>query len=89
VCAEIFTNFCFFVHNFGYRYARKPFKAFKDADFGLVSKQNLGQNEGPMGLGPGSGKGGQKKAKTLPLVVVPPEIPKPKNSFFDFNWKTC
>jgi len=39
VGAEIFTNFCFFIHNFDSRYVRKPFKVSKDADFGLVSKQ--------------------------------------------------
>jgi len=38
VGAEIFTKFCFFVYNFGYRYARKSFKGSKDADFGLISK---------------------------------------------------
>jgi len=36
VGAEIFINFCFFIHNFGYRYARLPIKGSKDADFGLV-----------------------------------------------------
>ena len=40
VGAEIFTKFCFFVHTFGYRYARKSFKGSKDADFGLVCKTN-------------------------------------------------
>jgi len=39
--AENFSNFCFFIHNFVSRYARKPFKGFEDADFGLVSKKNL------------------------------------------------
>jgi len=39
VGAEIFTNFWDFIHNFGSRYARKPFKGSKDADFGLVSKK--------------------------------------------------
>ena len=37
---EIFTNLFFFIHNFGYRYARKPFKGSEDADFGLVSEKN-------------------------------------------------
>jgi len=41
VGVEIFTNFCFFIHNFGYRHARKPFKGSKDADFCLVSEKNL------------------------------------------------
>jgi len=41
VGAEIFTNFSFFIHNFGYRYARKPFKGSKDTDFFLVSEKNL------------------------------------------------
>jgi len=60
VGAEIFPNFCFFVHNFSYSYARKSFKGSKDADFGLVSKKILSQNNGPMGWGPGLAKGGQK-----------------------------
>ena len=82
VGAEIFTKFCFFVHNFGYRYARKQFNGSKDADFGLVSKQILSQKNGPMGWGPGPAKGGQKKAKTPPLVVVPLRTPNPKQNFF-------
>jgi len=87
VGAEIFTNFWCFVHNFRYRYARKSFKGSKDADFGLVSKKILSQKNGPMGWGQGSAKGGYKRAKTHPLVAVPPENPKPKtkNFFFDFD----
>jgi len=60
VGAKIFTNFVFFGHDFGYRYARKSFKGFKDADFGLVSKKILSHNNGQMGWGPGPGKGSQK-----------------------------
>ena len=41
VGTEIFTNFCFFIHNFGYRHARKPFKGIKDAYFCLVSEKKL------------------------------------------------
>jgi len=52
---EIFTSFCFFVHNFSYRYARNSFKGSKDTDFGLVSAKILSQNIGSMGCGPGSG----------------------------------
>jgi len=86
VGVEIFTKFCFVIHNFGYRYARKSFKESKDADFGLVSQKILNQNNGPMGWGPGPGKGGQKKSKTLPLVVVPPANPKPKiKAFFSIS----
>jgi len=58
VGAEIFTKFWCFVHNFGYRYARKSFKCSKDADFGLVSKKILSQKHGPMDWGPGPAKGG-------------------------------
>jgi len=58
VGVEIFTNFCFFIHNFGYRYARKLFKDSKDADFCLVSEKNLSQKNGSMGWGPVPGKGG-------------------------------
>jgi len=40
-----------------------------------------------MGCGLGQGKGGQKKAKTLPLAAVPPANPKlkPKIIFFRFQ----
>jgi len=55
--AEIFTSFWCFVHNFGYRYARKLFKGSKEADFGLVSEKILSHNNGPIGWGPGPGKG--------------------------------
>ena len=60
VGAEMFTNLGFFGHNFGYSYARKSFKGSKDADFGLVSEIILSHNTGPMGWGPGPGKGSQK-----------------------------
>jgi len=39
-----FHKFLFFIDNFGCRYARKPFKGFKDADFDLVSDKILSQN---------------------------------------------
>jgi len=55
-----FHQILFFVHNFGYRYARKLFNGSKDADFGLVFKTILSQNNGPMGWGAGSSEGGQK-----------------------------
>jgi len=55
VGAEIFTNFCFFIRSFGYRYARKPFKGSEDVDFCLVSEKNLSQKNGSMGWGPGPG----------------------------------
>jgi len=57
---EIFTNFCFLIHNFGYRYARKPFKGSNDADFCLVSEKNLSQKNESIGWGQRPGKGGQK-----------------------------
>jgi len=41
-----------------------------------------------MGWGPGPAKGGQKKAKTPPLVADPPEKPLLKTKkvfFFDFD----
>jgi len=84
VDAEIFTNFGVFVHNLGYRYARKPSKGSKYADFDLVSKKILSQNDGLMGWDPGPDEGGQKNAKTPPLLEVPPENAKPKtkNVFF-------
>jgi len=58
-------------HNFCSRYARKSFKGSKDAYFGLVSKKILSQNNGPMGWGPGRGKGGQKKQKHPHLQWFP------------------
>jgi len=86
VGAEIFTNFWCFVHNFGYRYARKSFNSSKDADFGLVSKKIMSQMNGPMRWGPVPAKGSQKKARTFPLVAVPPENPKPKTKNFFFRF---
>jgi len=41
-----FHQFCFFIHNFGYRYVRKPFKGSKDADFGLVSEKTRAKRMG-------------------------------------------
>ena len=84
VSAEMLTNFGFFIDNFGYRYARKPFKGSKDAEFGLVSANILNQNIGWLGWRPGPGKVGQKKPKTPPLVTSSLEIPKSKtrNVFF-------
>ena len=82
VGAEIFTNFCFFIHNFGYNYVRKLFKGFKDADFCLVSKKNLSKKHGSIAWGPGPGKSGQKNAKIPPLVMFPPENAKPKTKKF-------
>jgi len=67
VGAEIFTNFWCFVHNFGYRYARKSFKGSKDADFGLVSTKIFSHNNGPIGWGPGPGKCRQKHPHYSPL----------------------
>jgi len=78
VGAEIFTNFWCFVHNFGYRYARKSFKGSKVADFGLVSEQILSHNNGPMGWGPGPGKSSQNS----PICGVPLENPHRKRKIF-------
>jgi len=88
VGAEMFTNFVFFGHNFGYRYARKSFKGSKDADFGLVSEKILSHNNGPMGCGPGPGKGSQKHPH---LWLSRPKTPhgKQNNFFFDFDYETC
>jgi len=72
-------------HNFHSRYARKSFKDFKDSDLGLVSKQILSLNNGPMGWGPGPGKGGQKKAKSPLLAAVPQRTPKPKTKTVFFS----
>jgi len=80
--AEIFTNFWCFVHNFGYRYARKSFKVSKDVDFGLVSKKILNHNNSPMGWGPGPGKGSQKHSHLW-------RSPENENLFFNLDYKTC
>jgi len=86
VGAEIFTNFWCFVHNFGYRYARKSFKGSKDADLDLVSKQILGQKDVPMGWGPGPAKGSQKKQKRPHLWQSPQKTPtKSENFIFRFR----
>jgi len=79
VGAEILTNFWWFVHNFGYRYARNSFKGSKDADFGLVSEQILSHNNGPMGWGQGPGKGNQKHPH---LWRSTRKIPHGKQKFF-------
>jgi len=82
-----FSPICFFIHNCGYRYGRKPFKGFKDTAFGVVSEKNLSQTNGSMGWDPESGEGGQKNAKIPPLVTFPPANAKPKTKkfFFDVN----
>jgi len=80
VAAEIFTNFCFFGRNFGYRYARKSFKGSKDGDFGLASEKILSHNNGPMGWGPGPGKGSQKHPHLWRSSRKPPT--ENKNIFF-------
>jgi len=72
-------------HNFRSRYASKSFKGSKDADFGLVSKNILSQNNGPIGCGPGPGKGGQKKAKTSAITAVYPANPEPKTKIVFFS----
>jgi len=86
-----FVNFWFMSHTFCSRDARKSFKGSIDADFGLVSKKSLSQNNGPMSCGPGQRKDGQKKAKTPHLQRFSQRTPnrKQKSFFFDFNQKTC
>jgi len=79
VGADIFTNFWCFVHNFGYRYARKSFKGSKDADFGLVSKKILSHNNGPIGWSPGPGKYSKKHPN---LWRSPPKTPSENEKFF-------
>ena len=41
-----------------------------------------------MGWGPGPAKGGKRKAKTPPLVAVPPGNPKPKTKKIFFSIST-
>jgi len=86
VGAEIFINFCFFIHNFGYRYARKSFKGSKDTYFGLVSEKILSQNNGSL-----VGVQGQvkvaKKCKNTPTCGIPPWKRQTENEklFFQFQ----
>ena len=51
----MFVENCFFSHNFGSKYARKPIKGSKDAECSLVPKR-YGPKNGPLGLRPGLGK---------------------------------
>jgi len=83
VGAEIFTNFWCFVHNFGYRYARKSFKGSKDADFGLVSENILNHNNGPIGWGPGPDKRSQKHSHFWRSPRKPPT--ENEKFVFDFD----
>jgi len=69
----------FFYHDFGYRYARKLFKGFKDADFSLVSEKILSHNNGPIGWGPTPGKGIQKHSH---LWRSTPKTPYRKRKIF-------
>ena len=76
----------FFIHNFGYRYARKPFKGSKDVDFCLVSETNLSQKDGSIVWCPGPGKGGQKNPKTPPPVTFPQQTPnQQQKNFFSMS----
>jgi len=36
---EILTSFCFLLHNFGSRYARKSIQGSKDSDDSVISQQ--------------------------------------------------
>jgi len=78
VGVDIFPDFSFLGHNFGSRYARKPFKGSKDSDDIPVSKKNLSQKTGSLDWRPGPGKVGRKNAKTSPVVTSPKENPKLK-----------
>ena len=83
--SNILVNFWCMSHNFRSWYARKSFKGSKDADFVLVSKQILSQNNSPMGCGPGPGKGGQKKQKHPNLQRSPQRTPNRKRKSFFFS----
>jgi len=85
--SKLWVNFWFMSHNFRSRYARKSFKGSKDADFGLVSKKVLSQNNGSLGCGPGPDKGGQKKRKNTPTCSGPPSEPQTENEnrFFSIS----
>jgi len=88
VGAEIFTNFWCFVHNCRYRYARKSFKGFKDADFGIVSKKILSQKNGPWVGAQGRPKVAKKRQYQSHLWRSPPENPKPKTKKIFFSIST-
>jgi len=83
VGVEILTTFWFLIHNFGFRYARKPIKGSKDSDYSLVTKTNLSEKIGQLVWRLGPGKGG----KNTPLVTTPQETPKPKSEKKFFSRK--
>jgi len=66
-------------------------KGSKDVDHSLVSQNDLSQNNGSLGWGPGPGKVGPKVAKTCPRCDVTPRKPQTQNEtyFFNLNSKTC
>jgi len=69
----------FLSQNFGSRYAGKPIKCSKDADFSLVSKKIRAKND-LLGWRPGPDKFGQK-FENIP-TYDPTENLKPKTGFF-------
>ena len=85
--SEIFTSCWYFVHNFGYRYARKSFKGCKDADFGLFSEKSWA-----IVMAQWIRVQGQVKvAKTTPTCGILPRKPPTENEIFFsiLTNKTC
>jgi len=68
---ELPSTFCFLLHNFDSRYARKPIKGCKNSDASLVSQKNLSPIIGSLDWRLGPGKVG-KKRKNTPTCDVPP-----------------
>jgi len=65
-------------HNFASRYARKPNKDFKQADYSLVFKNILSHKIGLLGWRPEPGILGQKGKSMPPLWRHPQTTPNPK-----------
>jgi len=86
VGVDIFTNFSFLARDFGSRHARKPFKASKDADYSLVSKE-IDPKNGSLVWRPGPGEVCQKVAKIYRHCDVKRRKPhtQNKNIFFNLN----
>jgi len=76
----------FLSHNSASRYARKLIKSSKDADFGLVSKQNLIKKYGSLGWGPGPGKFTKNCKNILSLWR---HLQKTQNVKGNINFLTC
>jgi len=87
--AEFFTNFCFLIHSFGSRYAKKPMKSSKGSDDSLDSKNNFSQKNGLLAWRSGQGKLSHKIVKTcLNYDVTYKEPQTPNEKIFKENYRS-